>query len=184
MHPFERVPHGFRTPLFLALTFAAILSSVVMARVGAPLNTPEAPLGIVSYEFAWDGANAARMIDSWSAVRESALQSLIIDYGYMVVYSSAIGFACILAAGVWLRTSLIMGIAGRYLAWGQWAAAALDGIENAALLVMFLGTPSTPAAQIAFWCASAKFALIITGLLYALSGLIMRFAGPKAVSAS
>ncbi|MEE8390887.1 MAG: hypothetical protein V3S14_08865 [Anaerolineae bacterium] len=61
---------------------------------------------------------------------------------------------------------------GLLLAWGQWLAALLDGVENTALWNILANGPSTPWPQVAWWCAAVKFTLVILGLIYAISGAV------------
>jgi hypothetical protein len=80
---------------------------------------------------------------------------------------------------LWLADSL--KLQGRalslavWLAWGQWLGAALDAVENGALLIMLVGEAATPWPQVAFSTAAAKFALLGLGLLYVLAALAARW---------
>jgi hypothetical protein len=58
------------------------------------------------------------------------------------------------------------------LAWRQWLAAGLDAVENCALTLMLLNAPVEPWPQVAFWCAAAKFTLIVAGPFAALLALV------------
>jgi hypothetical protein len=166
-HPWLKVPRPRRLALFglfLVLTLAAMLALNISGR---PLITSEAPAGIVSYEFAGNVAGAVRIIDSWDeTARVSAGFNLGLDYLYLFLYANAIAMALLwLTEGSparWLTT------AAAALAWGQWLAAFLDATENFALFTMLVTAPADPWPGLAWWCAAAKFALIITGLVVVL----------------
>ena len=73
----------------------------MLQAVDAPLKTPAAPQGIVSYEFAGTTTAAQRILDSWDAgAKVYAGFSLGLDYLYMPAYALTIGLACAWAARV------------------------------------------------------------------------------------
>lgn len=126
------------------------------------LVTPEAPLGIVSFELAGSRDAAAAILDSWSGrAREEALFTLGLDYLFLVLYPLFLSLACArLAAGG-------RGIAARaagFVAWAVLAAAPLDAVENGALVVLLWQGPGEEAARIARLCAVPKFALVVLAL--------------------
>jgi hypothetical protein len=63
---------------------------------------------------------------------------------------------------------------GPWLAWGLWAAAALDYVENFGLLFLLFGMVQSPYPQIAAVCAAIKFALLAVGLVYSFYGLSLK----------
>ena len=87
----------------------------MLQAVNAPLKTPAAPQGIVSYEFAGTTAAAQGILDSWDAgAKVHAGFSLGLDYLYMPVYALTIGLACAWAAA---------RVAGaESCGWGAWGA--------------------------------------------------------------
>jgi len=157
--------------VLLALT---IILTVVLQAVDAPLKTPVAPQGIVSYELAGTTAAAQSILDSWDVnAKVHAGFSLGLDYLYMPVYALTIGLACVWAArvlGSWKRW---LGSLGRVLAFGLGLAALLDATENFALTTMLFSAAADPWPAVARWCATGKFALIIAGLVYVLAGFIV-----------
>ena len=156
-----------RTLLVLAVLTLAVLA--VFRVIDRPLQTAAAPSGIVSFELAGTLAAAQAMVASWDRQAQLlAAFGLGLDYLFMPLYSTAIGLACIVAAGGPLRGRRLLAGMGWLLAWGLWLAALLDAVENTALLQVLLGSevPAWPA--IARWCASLKFLLILAGLAYAL----------------
>ena len=59
---------------------------------------------------------------------------------------------------------------GATLAWAQFGAAALDAVENYALIRLLLGDRSPRWPPLARWCALPKFAIVAAGLVYVLVG--------------
>ena len=168
-----------RQPWILGLlVFFAIGFTLIMQVVGAPLRTEAAPLGIISFEFAGTIDSAGAILASWDeAQRMQAAFSLGLDYLYMVIYALAISFSCLaLAAAFRLRSTLLGGI-GLALGWAQWLAAALDAMENYALLRLLFGASDPLWAQIAWWAAAVKFAFVMLGILYVLAGTALLLPG-------
>jgi hypothetical protein len=178
-HPLAVIPPAQRPYWF---TFFLILTLVVMVALnvlGAPLQTAVAPLGIVSFELAGDVATAQQIVDSWDdQARVYAGFNLGLDYLFMVAYATVIALAIL-----WLADSLQLQGRARAaavgLAWGQWLAAGLDAVENAALLILLVGQVANPWPAIAFWTAVVKFGLIGLGLLYVLLGSGLRIIGQR-----
>ena len=151
-----------------------IILTIVLQVVDAPLKTPVAPQGIVSYEFAGTIPTAQGILDSWDAgAKVHAGFSLGLDYLYMPAYALTIGLACVWAARVVGGRKHRLGSLGRVLAFGLGLAALLDAVENYALTTMLFGAVSAPWPAVARWCATGKFALIIAGLVYALAGFVL-----------
>ena len=166
-HPLASLPHDKRVRVFVSLLIATLVLTFLFRFIG-----PNQPT-IVDFELAGSLPKAQAIIDAWSETdRIRAGFSLGIDYLYMPVYSTTIALACVLAA--WVLKSKAWRSIGLLLAWGLWAAAIFDAIENVALLTILLGNNVAPWPQVAQICATIKFALILAGLLYAAVGLVMR----------
>jgi len=153
-----------------------------------PLHTSAAPNGIVSFELAGSVEQARAITDEWK--RSSLLLSEVagqpnpdivnipyvfaafglgIDYLFMPVYALALAFGTLLVANKhsgWLRS--LGAVAG----YGAFAAALFDAVENYALFQILLNRIFSPYPEIAYYCASIKFSLLIFGLIYALTSLI------------
>jgi len=160
----------------VVLARVAAATAVVMVAMGLvdqPLRTAVAPYGIVSFELAGDVPSAQAMLASWDVrARAAAGVSLGLDYLYLALYSTTLALACRrIAARFAARGSPLAGI-GRGLAWGQWGAAACDGVENAALIRMLLDGAHAPWPAVAWWFAAIKFGLLGLGLAYLLNGLV------------
>jgi len=82
-----------------------------------------------------------------------------------VLYATSLALGCLIVAdrlAAHGRSSFAR--LGRACAWGLWAAAALDGLENGALIATLFGQPD-PWAAVATACAVPKFAIVALALL-------------------
>ena len=175
IHPLEKIPPARRSCLFFTLLALSILLLLVMNFTGAPLNTPAAPQGVVSFEFAATPDRAQAMLDSWAPeakIRAGFIQGL--DFLFPPVYATTAALGCVMAAGVLQRRGQSAARLGRWLAWGLWVAAVLDYIENIGLLILLFGHVQAPYPQIAAACAGIKFALLGAGMVYAFYGLAFK----------
>ncbi len=170
-HPFESIPPDKRRAVFVPLFILTIAVMVTLNVTSTPLTTEAAPLGIISFEFAGDVSTAQAILDSWTLqAHVHAGFSLGFDFVFLILYSSAIACACAWVASGLRETTPSLASFGLLLAWGQWLAALLDGVENTGLWVTLSNGPSAAWLQIAWWCAAIKFTLVILGLLYAILG--------------
>jgi hypothetical protein len=170
-HPFESEPVGKRRAIFVPLLILTLVVMFALNGVGAVLNTEAAPLGIVSFELAGGVSTVQAILDSWDLqARVHAGFSLGFDFLFLVLYSTAIGYACAWVASGLRDSARPLASFGILLAWGQWLAALLDGVENTALWIILMNGPSVPWPQIAWWCAAVKFTLVLLGLVYAMLG--------------
>ncbi len=166
-HPLAALSPDKRVRVFVSLLIATLVITFLFRFIG-----PDRPT-IVEFELAGSVSNARAIIDAWNETdRIRAGFSLGFDYLYMPVYATTIALACVLAAGV--LTSKTWRSMGGLLAWGLWAAAIFDAIENVALFTELLGNNVAPYPQMAQICAAIKFGLILAGLLYVAVGLVMR----------
>jgi hypothetical protein len=172
--PFERLSRGGRQRAFAAATFATFVLIAVMSAFDLPLRTEAAPQGIVSFELAGTPARAGEILASWSAeARVSAGLSLGLDYLFLLAYSLSIALGCVLLAGLEINRGTRMAALAAPLAWAQLGAAALDVVENAALIRLLLGSEGSLLPAIARACALPKFGLVALGLLYLIgAGLV------------
>jgi len=186
-HPLQNIPSTSRKPLFWAFLAGTLILFAVFRVLDAPLRTPAAPNGIVSFELAGTPSQAQAIIDSWhemtvlvsdvagepvpgmvSRAYSFAVFGLGIDYLFMPVYATALALGILLAAG---RHKSWFSILGAWLGWGAFAAALFDAIENYALArMLLLNEVWTPYPEVAAFSASVKFGLLLLGLFYALVG--------------
>jgi hypothetical protein len=184
-HPLQSIPSISRKPLFFAFLAGTLILFAVFRVLDAPLRTPAAPNGIVSFELAGTPGVALAIVDSWREVCNCsdyiglgfperstkhlfAAFGLGIDYLFMPVYATALALGILLAAGRhkgWFLT------VGAWLGWGAYAAALFDALENYALARMLLMNEVwSPYPEVAAFSASVKFGLLLLGLSYALVG--------------
>ena len=162
-HPLVAIPSDKRARVFVPLLIATLLITFLFRFIGPAQPT------IVDFELAGSVDKADQIITAWNETdRIRAGFSLGFDYLYMPVYSTTIALACVLATGVLKRYA--WRNLGLLLAWGLWAAALFDAIENLALFTELLGNNVAPWPQIAALCATIKFGLIVLGLLYVIAG--------------
>jgi hypothetical protein len=177
-HPFEWLSESGQKRAFVAWV---VLTLVVMASLqvlGGPLTTEAAPMGIVSFEFAGEISKAQGIVESWGQQGQVyAGLNLGLDYLFLVAYASAIGLGCVLVSRRWVRQVAFVAWVGIGLAWGQWLAALLDGVENYALIQVLLGSAGESWPLLARWCAVPKFLLVGAGLVYIILGTILALVG-------
>ena len=188
-HPLENIPREYRKRSFFTFLFLTLSLFAVFRVLDQPLRTPAAPNGIVSFELAGSPLQAQAITEEWkrsslllSAVAGQADPNIVnvpytfaafglgIDYLFMPVYAYALAFGTLLAAnrhGGWFKS--LGAVAG----YGAFAAALFDAVENYALFQILLNRVYSPYPEIAYYCASLKFALLIFGLLYALAGWLL-----------
>ena len=180
-HPLDRIPPGKRLSVFIVFLILTLLSMTVMQVVGIPLKNDTATAGIISLELAYTPAKAQALIASWDThaiSRANFIQGL--DFSFLVIYSTTITLVCLWAGRVIRAASWPLAGLGLPLAWGQWLAAALDLLENIALVVVLFAGVNSPWTQLAAICAVPKFALIVLGLGYGILGAGAWIARPAA----
>ncbi len=169
-HPLHSLPTSLRKPVFwFSLGLTAVCVAVFQFFLDPPLKT-DASTGIVSFELARAPQASAAMVDSWdSRARLFAAFGLGFDFLFMPIYATALSAGLLLAAGrlngIWLALSNLLG-------WGAYLATVFDAVENIALFSILAGNLGAN-PQIAFWCASTKFGLLLLGLGYALAGWLV-----------
>ncbi len=170
-NPVDWVPAPKRKGAFIAALAWALVLMAISQVINAPLRTPAAPAGIVSFELARTPANAQAMVASWDARAQLfAALGLGFDYLFMPSYAFAIALACLLAAG---RQKGWFAAPGAWLGWGVFLAAIFDALENIGLWHSLLGPVSSLWPAVSFWCATFRFTLILLGIVYGLIGWIL-----------
>ncbi len=165
-HPLEFIPQNLRKPLFYFFFVFTIVIFGVFRLLDAPLQTSAAPSGIVSFELARTFDSSQAMTYSWdSTARLFAAFGLGLDYLFMPVYALALSLGLLLTGYEkpnWYRAVTA------WLGWGAFSAALFDMVENYALWRVLTGSLDPVFPQIAAFCATIKFTLLIAGLLVAL----------------
>jgi hypothetical protein len=173
-HPFKQLKSTSHRTIFIPLLTLTLLIFLAMNAIGAPLNNPVAPSGIVSFEFAFTPTRAQQILNSWSGavqLRAAFIQGL--DFLFPLVYSATISLGCIMTANVLRAVKRPLARFGAPLAWGLWLAAGCDYIENISLVILLFGRVASPFPEIAGGCAAIKFSLILIGMVYSLYGLVI-----------
>ncbi len=162
----------------LGLLLAMVAQLALQLWLDQPLQTPQAPRGVVSFELAGDGQRAGEIIASWRRGRlleggpsrpRPELQ-IWLDFPFLATYSTFLALLWLALAGRWRRADwrwpAVRRLAGVLAAVGiaQWVAGAFDLIENIALLGQLGGGTSDQLAGLAHWCARWKFGLLFVGL--------------------
>lgn len=171
-HPFARFSESTQRRAFTILLLAVFALTTFLAVLGAPLATPAAPRGIVSYELAGSGEVAAAIVASWPpSVHRLALLNLGLDYLYLIAYPTLLSLACGRLAGRLASSRPGLARLGGGLAWAVLLSGLFDAIENAALIRILVSGPSDALARVAWGAAVPKFALVGAALLYLLGGI-------------
>ncbi len=113
--------------MFFGTLFTTLICMGIIGVIDSHIrNDVAAPLGIVSFEFAFNKENASKMIDSWSLNDKLWVAlSLGADLLFLGLYSTCIALGCLM---VGRGSDLASKIASL-----QFAAALLDFIENTCL---------------------------------------------------
>ena len=156
--PFNWIDHRASRQLLVTLTILLVCCSIWLSYMDRSLVSSAAPNGIISFELAGSLERSQAIIQSWSdQARSAALLIQGFDYLYLFVYPAWFSLA-VISLGVRLGGRFqSMGLA---IGWAVLLAAPLDAVENYALIQQLLHGPGAAMAQLALWCALAKFALI------------------------
>ena len=167
-HPLENLPQNSRKPLFWTFLAGTLVLFAIFRVLNAPLVTPAAPGGVVTFELAGSPSSSQSILDSWDArAKLFAAFGLGLDYLFMPLYALALMCGTLLAGDRhrgWLKSL------GAAAGWGALAAALFDSVENYALWTILTGGAFAAWPVVAALCARLKFALLALGVLYALAG--------------
>jgi len=188
-HPLEFIPDQYRKLIFFTLLILTLILFGVFSVLDAPLRTPAAPNGIVSFELARTVGQASAITSQWkrsslllSSVAGEANPDIVnipyafaafglgLDYLFIPIYAFALAFGTLLAAGQHVGWLKFLGAVAGY---GAFAAAVFDAVENYALFQILLGWLFSPYPELAFYCAVTKFGLLFFGLLYSLAAWLL-----------
>jgi hypothetical protein len=177
--PFGWVTERAQPGLLVGLTLLLVALSAWLLWLDQALVSPASPGGIVSYELAGHRDRSAAILGAWSAsARSTAMLILGLDYLYLLVYPAWLSLA---AARLGARLGGRWRRPGSKASWVVLGAAPLDAVENHALIQQLAHGPSALHAQLAWWCAVPKFALVAVALAFlALAGtawLVARLRG-------
>jgi len=103
---------------------------------------------------------------------DAAKTSIYLDFPFLVLYGIALSAACaVLAARAAERGRATLASVGRAIVWAAPVAAALDAVENVALLQVLNNHVNQPWPGIVFGFASVKFALLAVVVVYLVVGV-------------
>ncbi len=171
MTPLAFLPEKLLKPVFFIALALTVICFAIFQGLDTPMRTSAAPSGVVSFELAGSAPAAGAMVASWDPrARLNAAFGLGFDFLFMPVYATALSAGVCLAAK--RRRGAKWSAVGLFLAWGAFGAILFDATENIALFAILGGNLGIN-PQIAFWCASFKFALIVAGLVYGLAGWLL-----------
>jgi hypothetical protein len=171
-----------RALILLGIVTAAL--AIFLAVIDPSLVEDGNP-SIVDFEFAWDEQGAAEIVSDWGDDGvDHARVSLWVDYIYLLAYGAFLVLAAVatrdLAAERGWRRMAAFGVAAPAMAA---AGAAFDAIEDVGLLLALDGHGGDLAPGLAAVCASLKFLLTTTVIVYLLIGLVLRLRSRGAGSA-
>ena len=171
-HPFECVPAWARGRVLWPLMAATVLVLVTWVLTVAPMSNEEAPLSVSSFGMAGSLARAREMIASWDErARLSGAFGIGFDFLQLVVYSTAVGMACVWSGEMFrARGWGLLAAAGFLLAWGQWLAVLCGTVQNAVMMSLLLGSGSEAWVGASYWATLLKLILLVAGAAYAALG--------------
>jgi hypothetical protein len=159
----------------MVITFAmSALLLFAMRTLDTPLKTDAAPSGIVSFELAANHAASQKILNSWSTeAKVNAALSLGLDFLFLIGYALFISLACIWVAIALKGDHSIIYNVAVVVAWAQFLAAALDVIENLALIHVLLNSSRKWLPWLARGCAIVKFSIVGAGLIFIFGGFLV-----------
>lgn len=170
-HPMIWIPEVHRRRWFIGLVVVTVIVMIGLQAIDAGLKTDPSPGGIVSFEFAGTPKNASAMLAAWGTHGQiRAGLSLGLDYLFMFCYAAAIALGVAMTAKRLAPRGRMWETTGDLLAWGQIIAAALDAVENLALIYVLLGSTDPIWTLLAAVCAAIKFTLVALGLAFVFIG--------------
>lgn len=174
-HPFNHLPRRWRIPVLLVLV---ALTLFVGRLTQQPLNAfPMSALELAPNKDAADIIIGCWKVVDWTLHYAFTLQHY--DNYFIPCYSTTLALACVLIADWLYAPNAKANFQGKLLAWLMWVAGILDYIENYAINKMLAGSIEDRWAKLSSYSASIKFALIATGSIYFLSGLLVGFVRRK-----
>lgn len=130
-------------------------------------------VSIIDLELMRTSANALEQVARLGPSGVGAAKtSIYLGFPFLVLYAIALSASCaVLAARATERGRSTLASAGRAIAWAAPVAAALDAVENVALLQVLGDHINQPWPGIVFGSASAKFALLAVVVVYLVVGV-------------
>lgn len=169
--PYDRGSNTVRIRALIVALVLSVLLLVAMRILDAPLRSPVAPRGIVSFELAKNMEASRQILASWNAqAKMHAALSLGLDYLFLIVYALFISLACVQVGKALQGHRSLLAALGGVLAWSQFFAAILDAVENLVLISLLLNFERLGYPAVARTCAIIKFIIVGAGLIYIAGG--------------
>lgn len=147
---------------FLVLLCANALYIVFVTLYLRPLTSGE----IVKFELAKEVSVADAIVQDWiaSGKYQKAIQSIYLDFLFIVLYTSGLSVACILLSRLTAHEVLMR--TGYLFSYLLIAAGICDAIENVALLQILYGDIHHWNVILAYDMAATKFSILILTALF------------------
>ncbi|UCE14774.1 MAG: hypothetical protein JSV04_06230 [Candidatus Heimdallarchaeota archaeon] len=151
--------------IVVILTGIAAITSIIIFLLMRPVEAAlkaTSPYGVMELEFAWTVDQINRIFDSWgSDLIVQELNVTLIDYGFLVAYSTFLAGVTLLISRKYLTEQKQQ--VGFYMTLVPFIAALFDAIENLNLVLMLTAPTSYPMFSpfLASLFATLKFSLII-----------------------
>lgn len=151
--------------IVLILTGIAAIATVIIYILMRPIETSS--YGTLDLEFAWTVNRINAIFDAWgSKLINQELNNTLLDYGFLVTYSSFFAGLTLL-----LTRKLLSGqirLIGFYMTLASFVAAIFDAIENLNLILMLTSPNNFPSFSppLASICATIKFGLLFLIILF------------------
>lgn len=181
MHPFERWFDASLGPLFRSSLVLSLIVMAVLGTIDAGLRCPTAPLGIVSFEIVGASGVEALLAGWTEAQHRDAILVQGIDYLFLCAYSTALASGALLLGRRAMAGRPRLAALARPAAWALTLSGICDAIENTPMTMMLRsGEASATGATISLVFASAKFVLLVLGIAYVLTMLVVGRGTPSA----
>jgi len=173
-NPFSWLSAQSQKSALVFFGISTLMLLITLSIVDQPLKNADSG-GIIAYELAGSFDRSQEMLNSWDHnAKLYAAFSLGIDYLFMVAYSLFLALSIFKLSQNFVGRKEWLSRLGIYLTWAQFAAACFDAIENYFLFRLLLGSQTEIFSALAFYSSSIKFILIILGLIYIATALILR----------
>jgi hypothetical protein len=169
-HPLNSIPEGAATWIVFA---ALLILSLALGKLAGPdLDSPEISKcnrRIIALERPASDADGHRapdargVIGEWAQARrlDAVRRSIWWDYGFILAYTTLTALGCVIAARAFFAEGSPEYKAVLLIAWLPWLAGLFDCVENYAMLRMLGGFEGETLPQLAWWCATVKFGIIL-----------------------
>jgi hypothetical protein len=164
-----------RKRALVLLGLATVALDVVLVVIDRRLTATGGP-SILGFEFVGSRRRAAEILAEWGDHgQDLARLSLWIDFAFMASYGAFFALASVATRDFAKERGLrLLAAVGAVTPAFAVCAALFDACENIALLLILGGHGGSLAPPVATGCASLKFLLITTAIVYVLWGLAAR----------